>query len=483
VFLGTTILFVHLWTADERRGQAESEGFLLQDDLPAPWAGHGSSVFSLTALFSAYLASGLLFGLPAILGSASGSIAALFFVRHAIRRYRATDPRGSFDDFLSSRTFSTDRWDNVAGWTVLGMTQLGLAASELILLREIGIRGFGFTPAHAEVLALSVGLVGYFYCLLGGYLAVFRTDIAQLALVCLMGIVLVPIAASAGIRPAALGLAVDGTLWTFGVEFPVFLRHGIHVAVGLTMGFGFLISSPDCWKRVFVAERRRTEHRYHFSLLILSGILPFALLLSVLLVPRPGGEGVVLDPIALIFAAPMSHFVQMVVILGLLSSFLSTFDSALLAGTHVISIGISAAYRSASDVRNNERYWIWLGVSFLVIVLAATVSGEVAHNPFFLASFVVCGYACMGGILLGTRALSRPIRFRGLGLFLALSLLAWIFYVFDAVPNLLLAASELQMQFFASGSAVLLMVSLLAWVVGGRWKGESSGEQSPGNSR
>jgi hypothetical protein len=134
-------------------------------------------------------------------------------------------------------------------------------------------------------------------------------------------------------------------------------------------------------------------------------------------------------------------------------------------------------------VRNNERYWIWLEVSFLVIVLAATVSGEVAHNPFFLASFVVCGYACRGGILLGTRALSRPIRFRGLGLFLALSLLAWIFYVFDAVPNLLLAASELQMQFFASGSAVLLMVSLLAWVVGGRWKGESSGEQSPGNSR
>jgi hypothetical protein len=105
----------------------------VEDGLPFPWIGHASSIFSLTALFGAYLTITIIVGLEALVGLALGSIAGLVFLRGVVLKSNAK----SFELFLRSRKFSHDRPMDELFFVLLALAQAGFAISELVILRDL----------------------------------------------------------------------------------------------------------------------------------------------------------------------------------------------------------------------------------------------------------------------------------------------------------------------------------------------------------
>src|ERR1035437_8710369 len=156
----------------------------LDDDaVPFPAAGQASSIFSLTALFGAYTGIFLLVGLDAVIGLAAGSTAALLLIRRAGEKQAC-----SYETFLAAREGSSPETKALGSFLVI--MQLGFAVSELLLLRLALQSTFSLTPAQTAVAAPLLAFIGYSDCLLGGYSAIFRTDILQLGMIVLMCIVL-----------------------------------------------------------------------------------------------------------------------------------------------------------------------------------------------------------------------------------------------------------------------------------------------------
>src|SRR5258706_9119372 len=98
-FLLSILLIVHF--SSQRRPLASSAPLDVDDNLPAPWAGYASSVFSLSGIFGAFLGILLILGWSAMLGILLGVIGALFMIRSAITR---SNPK-TFEDFLRGRRF------------------------------------------------------------------------------------------------------------------------------------------------------------------------------------------------------------------------------------------------------------------------------------------------------------------------------------------------------------------------------------------
>jgi len=152
-FLLSILLLVHF--SSQRCPLTPIAPLDVDDNLPAPWAGYASCVFSLSGIFGAFLGVFLLIGWSAALGIAIGVVVALFRIRSAITR---ADP-ATFEIFLFGRRFCNQTNNHLLLWLLLGISQLWFAASELILLREVSIKGLGLEPRHATALALSIALI------------------------------------------------------------------------------------------------------------------------------------------------------------------------------------------------------------------------------------------------------------------------------------------------------------------------------------
>lgn len=395
VVLMACLLLVHYSV----RAQPISARYPLDVDrgLPLPEVGQASTVFSLTALFGAYLGIYLMLGVPALAGLACGTVLGLFAIRSWVHKHRSR----TFEEFISSMLSGPGRNGEVFAVMVL-LAQCAYAASELLILRETSRLALGMRADYAMLFAVSTGIIGYFYVLFGGYMAVYRTDIAQFVLVASMalafGVYLTltssPLALSAGLWPRT-------GYWDLTLFGPVngLGRYVYHFAIGAIMGFGLFGAAPDAWKRVFVVTRLRRNTLARFAIFAGVGIAPFLALIPFGYVLRHVPNGT----ISLQHALPNSPAHDALFIaasLGLIACFLSSFNSALLASVHIGLL--TQRSRQRVDVELPRFHWlmaIMFSIIFCIFIILCAFD-----NPYLLGNLLLGLYAIIAGIQAGTAA-------------------------------------------------------------------------------
>lgn len=399
----------------------------VDEGLPLPEAGQASTLFSLTALFGAYLGIYLILGVPALLGLASGTAGGLLLVRNWLRAQNVD----TFERALE-RFFGGSNQNGVFLGLLLIAIQCGLATSELLILREISRVGLGLRPEQATLIALALGTIGYFYVLLGGYTALFRTDVLQFVLVAAMGLVLLALVPAATQAGAVLRFPRPGYWQVLGLRAGPLL-YGYQFVVGSIMGLGFVLASPDAWKRVsLVVARGRRSPR--FLVFVLAGILPFALLLPIgaRTPPIPDGTASVG---ALLGGFLNSSALFVVAALGLVASFLSAFDGALLS-TGQIGLILARRQMPTSNLDERPRFH-WLMVASLITTCFLFLGLVQLSNPYAPATVLLAPYALVAGIQLGTRGKLSRLPDRSLLWIVTAGFAFWFWYLTSpAAPNL-----------------------------------------------
>lgn len=418
-FIGT-LLFVHFST---RAAPLPSARPLDVDEVPFPVAGQASTVFSLTALFGAYYGMLIILGVWALMGLVAGTIVALIGIRHVT--VNAGEER--YEAFLFGRLgrFS-DTLPIVPPFAVI---QLLFAVSELLVLRKVLAVSFGVVPLHATLMATFVAIIGYTYSVTGGYNAIFRTDITQLVFVLIMcGVLLAQfITGGTKIDIGAVTQRLHGIHpdhWLGGRISAPSVQHAFDFVIAFPMGMTFLLTSPDSWKRVFIVSRRHRSWRA-IVYLVAAGALPFLLILPLAFVARPIGSGPI-DPLFILQDIGRSRVVMTFTLLGMLSSFLSAFNSAFISAVHLPLL--QARRWRPIDVEIHRFRYIAGGVFLLImLVFAAGIGG--LGNPYSIGNFLLGPYALAGAIVLGLCGGRRVVKPKWLLGIWFLGLAAWMLFL------------------------------------------------------
>ena len=417
-FIGT-LLFVHYST---RAAPLPSDRPLDVDEVPFPVAGQASTVFSLTALFGAYYGMLVILGFWALAGLVAGTVLALV----GIRNVTLTASENRYETFLFSRLRSlTDTLPIVAPF---GVIQALFAVSELLVLRRVLEASFGIVPFHATLMATFVAIIGYTYSVTGGYNAIFRTDITQLIFVLVMCGVLLAQFLTGNTKTDTLAIGerlhgIHSQNWYASTISRPWLQHVFDFAVALPMGMTFLLTSPDSWKRVFIVSRKHPGWRA-VAYLVAAGALPFVLILPLAFVARPVRSGAV-DPLFILQDIGRSRVVMTFTLLGMLSSFLSAFNSAFISAVH---LPLLQARRWRPIVAEVHRFRYIAGGIFLLIMLVFG-AGIALGNPYAIGNFLLGPYALAGAIVLGLSGGRRKINTKWLMWVWSVGLAWWIIYL------------------------------------------------------
>jgi hypothetical protein len=396
----------------------------VDEGLPLPELAQSSAVFSLTALFGAYFGVALALGLPALIGLAFGTVLGLFLIQYRIDQ----DKPKRFEPFLFG-LLKGNKGNASAYAFAISFAQCAYATSELLILRELAKVTLGLKSEQATLLAIGVAIMGYFYVLLGGYMAVFRTDVVQLVLVSLMTVV----------SGAYLVIHHPSVGWTVGLlprpgfwELPLLgssrWLYLYHFAIATVMGLGFLLASPDTWKRVFQVRRRGRSARVRALTFISVGTLPYALLLPFAIAINlnadgPVKKGVMLSP------SLSGNLVFVAAALGLIASFLSSFNSALLSSVHV---QLMLRRKKAGRVAEVPRFH-WLMAIALCVICLIFEAGTLFGNPWLLGNLLMGAYAAIAGVQIGTRGNVSRLPENGLLWVLAVVMVGWLLYFFSTM--------------------------------------------------
>lgn len=475
-FIIGLILITHFWGRKEFKG-LERLSPLDQEEkslLPAPWAGHASSVFSLTALFGAYIGVILLVGVVAGIGLAVGSSAGLLLIRHRLQQFLSQDSTLTFEAVLRGLRFSNRAVLSKGLWILLLLNLIGFATSELILLREVAFFMFAMSPQHATAFALLVALSAYYYCLVGGYAAVFRTDVVQLFAVIVMCLGLVGYVAWLFWNGESL-LLFDGTVQVTEPSRkywqPPMIPHlpsgavgAYQFVIGTIMGLGFLIASPDTWKRVFAVIRQEDSHQFSFRAMILAGFVPFVLLIPLIL-SLPSDLIQQIDQ-GTLFRIPRSPVLLSFAVIGMMSSFLSSFDSMLVAATHIVLVQPGVATEALYP--NSLRFYRFALASFTLSIFLASLSLITsAGNPYFLANLLLGSFAIVAGLVIGTLGFRRIIYTELTGWLVLIALICWCVY-FLSRASILTSPHPGQVDSVPVGALLFIAVTALTSVTSRR---------------
>lgn len=425
--------------------------------LPLPEVGQASTVFSLTALFGAYFGILLILGLPALLGIAFGTVIALFVIRGWVLKSHSR----TFEEFLL-RILEGDGRNTAVFAIVVSAVQCAYAASELLLLREVAQALLGIRSDYAILLAVCVGIVGYFYVLFGGYLALYRTDVLQFGLVASMAIAFVAywLAISLPIEPSNSWWPRPGYWEILHVGAGTSaLKYGYHFVVGTVMGFGLLAAAPDAWKRVFVVATLREKSLQRFGIFVAVGIAPFLVLVPIALVVPHVPDG----PVSanFLFAGfPTQDGLFVAASLGLVACFLSSFNSALLASVQIVLIFQRKQRRVETEL---PRFHVLMACSLLtVFFLFAALSS--LGNPYLLANLILGPYALIAGIQAGTEAAPARLPTNSLLWIVIVSLFAWFIYL-QSGPGLPMAPTTYQVNTVPAGVVLFLIIAVVCKVL------------------
>jgi hypothetical protein len=426
LFLIGLMVLANFWSS--KRDFDDARPLDVDDDLPWPEAAQASSVFSLTALYTAYLSVGLLIGLPALAGVAIGTVLVLVRLRNAIERSGVQ----SFETFVETRLGTRDGHQPIALAYLLVAMQLGLAISEFVVLREVAVTGLGLLTRHALLLVLAVAVVAYYYCLIGGYRTLFRADVVQFLAVGIMCAILAYDALQRIRSGAPVSVAErivpNPAFWDFGtnrVVHPwntVFLTM-IHAGIGFVMGAAYVAASPDTWKRVFVAVQRRPTAGA-FWRLVGAGALPFVALVPFLISSPPAAANTFV-PVTFFFRTQHLTLANSSVVIGILGTFLSSFAGALISIAQLLLL-IRRSRQQRSDLRT---FRLAIATAFL-ISLAAGLAFSTRGNPFFVGHMLIGAYSIAGGILLGSRGVEGGVHAQRLRVVVTILGFSWLWFLF-----------------------------------------------------
>jgi len=199
------------------------------------------------------------------------------------------------------------------------------------------------------------------------------------------------------------------------------------------MALGLLLVSPDTWKRVYQVSKRKRSTATRMLTFAGVGILPYAVLFPFVLTLNPnldGGKKGFQLPSGL---SQKSLF--MAAALALVASFLSAFNSALLASVHV---GIIAKRKYSPVPLEGSRFY-WLMVIVLFAICSIFVSGLVAfghpwafgfNNPWLLGTLLMGPYAIVAGVQIGTRGDITRLRQDTLIWIFGITMAGWVIYLY-----------------------------------------------------
>lgn len=448
-YLICLFLFVNIKTSKGR----VLEYYLLNDDLPFIAAGHGSSIFSLTALFGCYFAIMYLIGIYALIGLALGSVIGLILIQKKMLKSN----EDTFHSFLRA-TFNSSGKSGLLFLSFIAFTQVFFAVSELLIIREILEFGLGVDSKYSTYFTIGLGLIGYIYCLQNGYLAIYKTDLLQyIAIMLMCSIFLIaPFFDSIVLFKETNIEGVANNLWTFGKNIPSIISIPANFLVGLFMGIGFVLASPNTWKRIFITTRKKNKRS--FFLLIIAGLLPFLLISPTLLA---SGNGLNIDsPIKFLVGiySFKNPYIISILLLGFVSSFLSSFGSSLISSVHLISV----KFLVDNDSKEHERtiFNFRLGLCFLIINICFCLCLFFFKNPYLLGNFLLCPFAIISGILLGTRGFKKKIPTESFLFISGCSLLIWFIYLLS-IPSILSTAVINQIGTVPAGVVIALIIALV----------------------
>lgn len=428
----------------------------LDDDaVPFPAAGQASTVFSLAALFGCYSGIFMLIGGLGVLGVAAGSAAALLLIRASQASHR-----GGYETFLEDIRLRFA--DARTLFLALFVLQLGFAISELVFLRVVLLAAFGLTPSTASYAAIAVAIVGYCYCLTGGYNTVFRTDIVQLVTVAgmcvlLLGSLCMSMPLSRFMTAAAGKMIHHGGYWTAGLFGWPWVERILDVATGFLLGFAFLLVSPDTWKRVYIVSRSRPKHAV--LLLLLAAAFPFVAI-TPLILALPGLAHGVVDPSIFLRSMSGSQVLLGTTLIGVFASFLSSFDSALISATHVSLI---AARQRRPTLEELDRFRLLAALHFF-IVSVLFVLGSRFGNPGIMATILMGTYPVLGGLLIGTRAATRNLPTGAFGLLFLIGCAAWIGFVLTDETRFAVGRTT-DLNLVPGAGCCLLASAAVSWIL------------------
>ena len=455
----------------------------VEDNLPLPWLAQTSTVFSLTALFGAYLGVAVALGLPALMGLALGTVLGLFAVRYWIERTlrEIEKKRKKFEDFLGA-IMSPNKGHTTSFALVVSGIQCVYATSELLILRELAKAALGFKSEQATLLVVSVAIVGYFYVLLGGYLSLFRTDVIQLGLVALMAVTasVVVLISHSEIGLAAAKFWARPGFWKIPSLGAGPALYTYHFLIATVMGCGFMLGSPDTWKRIYQVnkdqiEKQKNTPRARFLTLAGVGTLPYLVLLPVAIAigtkADPQNTHNFTVPVAL-----ENSLLYGAVALGLIASFLSSFNSALLASTHVILVWQRRLWRWRSKrgepkqaMPEEAKFYAILMVIFIIVCLVFATGVELLcnpvpdkiNNPWLLGGLLMGGYAAVGGLLIGTNGKVFRLRKFNLEFILGVAMVLWVRY-FLSSPGYSLRPTVFSINTIPPAVALCVITALVA---------------------
>jgi hypothetical protein len=394
--------------------------------LPLPEVAQASTVFSLTALFGAYLGIYMLVGLSGLAGLACGTVLGLFL----IRRWVAAHGDERFEQFLARVFGSQGSNSAVLALSVTGV-QFAFATSELLILRELARLALGVRPEQATLFTIGVGLIGYFYVLFGGYLAVFRTDVLQFVMVATMAIVF-SVSLPPGTFSAGWIARVPGHpgYWSLLAGAPRIAVHAYHFGIALVMGVGFLAASPDAWKRVFLVVRIKKQTRFRFLVFVLVGIAPFLAMIPFALAAPPLADGVV-DTRTLFSGMFARDVLFVAAALGLIASVLSAFNSALVVGVHCSLMFQRARKSVAAEIGRFH----WTLAAGLLVVFSLFHSFRELGNPYLLANLLLGAYAIVAGVQVATGGVTARLKPDALIWIVVPGAFAWFLYFLAEVEQ------------------------------------------------
>jgi hypothetical protein len=440
----------------------------VDDDLPLPEFGQASTVFSLSALFGAYFGIAIVLGLPALTGLAFGTVLGLFLVHYWIGRYKPD----RFETFLSRLLEGNER-NAAVYFLMISAVQCVYATSELLILRELAKAALGLKSEHATVVAIGVAIIGYFYVLLGGYLALFRTDVLQFVLVGLLavasGVALLIRGLPAGWAGRLLPRAGYWELPLVGTGAGLYAYHFIIAAV---MGLGLLVASPDTWKRVYQVSRRDITPRARALIFVGVGVMPYVVLLPFAITVGLLAEGGALRR-SLMFSAPSpGNLLFVAAASGLIASFLSAFNSALLASVHLgLMLARKKMGRDETSVgREISRFYWLMSAALLAIFFLFKALPSLTNNAYLLSNFLLGPYALIAGVQIGTRGAASRLPEHSLLLLFAFGIAGWSVYFESARRGLPDAPSLSMVNMVPPGVFLFLIVALLCQllIIGGR---------------
>jgi TRAP-type uncharacterized transport system fused permease subunit len=226
------------------------------------------------------------------------------------------------------------------------------------------------------------------------------------------------------------------------------------------MGAGFMLASPDTWKRVYQVIKRETGPRTRALSLIGAGTIPYLVLLPFAISINLITDGNVKP--GFMQASPFGgNVIFTAAALGMIASFLSSFDSALLASAHIQLI----QRRTLREVPSEEpRFHVIMIVAFGIVWLLFLGGLGFTTNAWLLGNLLMGAYAAIAGVQIGTRGDLSRLRAKWLHWIFAIAALIWVTYFVVKYEALKVPVKE-SVNTVPMGVAVFFVSALLCLVL------------------